>query len=61
MDGNEPGAAVIPEHVEERTGHEEELYLVVQGHATFSVQGDEIDAPAGTLVFVREPIATRGR
>ena len=39
-------------------GHEE-LYLVTAGRATFTVDGDEIDAPAGTVVFVRDPAAQR--
>src|SRR5262249_11779324 len=42
---------VISEHTETWSGHEE-LYLVVEGHATFTVDGEEIDAPAGTFVFV---------
>ena len=29
------------------------------GRATFTVNGDEIDAPAGTFVFVRDPAAKR--
>jgi quercetin dioxygenase-like cupin family protein len=54
----EAGAVVIQEH-DESSGHEE-LYVVVSGHATFTVDGDELDAPAGTLVFVRDPKAKRG-
>ena len=54
----EAGADVIPEHDEAPSGHEE-LYLVTAGHATFTVDGEEVDAPAGTLVFVRDPAATR--
>jgi quercetin dioxygenase-like cupin family protein len=54
----EAGAVVIQEH-DESSGHQE-LYVVVAGHATFTVEGDEIDAPAGTLVFVRDPKAKRG-
>jgi hypothetical protein len=53
------GAAVIPEHDEQPSGHQE-LYLVVAGHATFTVAGDEVDAPTGTLVFVRDPATKRG-
>ena len=45
------GETVIGEHVEMVSGHEE-LYVVVEGHATFTVDGDEIDAPLGTLVRV---------
>jgi len=33
----------------------EELYVVVQGSATFTVDGDEIEAPQGTAIFVRDP------
>jgi quercetin dioxygenase-like cupin family protein len=53
---------VIGEHDESSpwsNGHEE-LYVVVAGHATFTVDGEEIDAPAGTLVFVADRNAKRG-
>jgi hypothetical protein len=40
------------------TGHEE-LYVVVRGAARFTVDGAEIDAPTGTLVFVSDPALTR--
>lgn len=52
------GDEVIGEHTEEQAGHEE-VYVVVDGHATFTVAGDDIDAPAGTIVFVRDPAALR--
>ena len=39
-------------------GHEE-LFAVASGHALFTVDGNEIDAPAGTLVFVRDPAVIR--
>ncbi len=58
----EAGATVIVDHTEAEdsaTGHEE-LFLVASGHATFTVEGDEVDAPAGTLVFVSDPEARRG-
>jgi hypothetical protein len=55
---HEDGSDVIPEHSEGDSGHEE-LYLVLDGHATFTVDGDEIDAPAGTALFIRDPKATR--
>jgi hypothetical protein len=38
---------------------QEELYFVVRGHATFTVDGETVDAPQGTLVFVSEPAAER--
>lgn len=52
------GAAVIPDHDEAPTGHEE-LYLVLEGRATFTIDGDELDAQAGTIVFVRDPSVRR--
>jgi tetratricopeptide (TPR) repeat protein len=57
----EPGVEVIGEHDElgENAGKHEELYFVSNGHAKFTVDGDEIDAPAGTFVFVRDPAAKR--
>jgi len=38
----------------------EELFLVVAGHATFKVDGQEVDAPAGTFVYVPDPETERG-
>jgi tetratricopeptide (TPR) repeat protein len=57
----EPGIRIIEDHDElgERAGRHEELYFVSSGRATFTVNGDEIDAPAGTFVFVRDPAAKR--
>jgi quercetin dioxygenase-like cupin family protein len=51
------GQRVIEEHTEQ-DGHEE-LYVVLRGRATFTLGDDEIDAPAGTLVFAR-PGTKRG-
>ena len=55
---DEPGDRIVNEHDEIRTGHEE-LYVVLAGEATFTVAGEELVAPAGTLVFVRDPGAKR--
>lgn len=55
--GNE-GDEVIKRHSEGEGGHEE-LYVVLSGHATFTVAGEEVDAPTGTFVFVRDPLAER--
>ncbi len=57
----EAGTQLIGEHDElgERAGRHEELYFVAEGHARFTVAGDDIDAPAGTFVFVRDPAAKR--
>jgi tetratricopeptide (TPR) repeat protein len=51
---SEAGQRLISDHDEGAEGHEE-LYLVLSGRATFTVDGSEVDAPAGTLVFVRDP------
>ncbi len=32
---------------------DEELYLVLRGRATFELDGEQVDAPAGTFVFAR--------
>jgi mannose-6-phosphate isomerase-like protein (cupin superfamily) len=45
------GDRLMPEH-EEDEGNEE-LYVVLRGHARFEIDGDTVDAPEGTLVFVR--------
>lgn len=51
------GQPVVEEHAEEN-GHEE-LYVVLRGRATFTLGDEEVDAPAGTLLFVR-PGTERG-
>ena len=43
---------LISEHDETGMG-QEELYLVLEGNATFEIDGETVDAPAGTFVFVR--------
>jgi AraC-like ligand binding domain len=56
------GQLVIEEHDEvssSGSGGHEELYLVVRGHATFTIDGEALDAPAGTLVFLPDPEARR--
>jgi tetratricopeptide (TPR) repeat protein len=56
------GRDVVEEHDElssSGAGGHQELYLVVRGHARFVVDGEEVDAPAGTLVFLPEPDARR--
>jgi tetratricopeptide (TPR) repeat protein len=55
------GDLLIEEHDEASggAGRHEELYVVVRGHARFTVDGEEIDAPAGTLVFVPDPASRR--
>jgi hypothetical protein len=45
------GDRIINEHDESEPGSGEELYLVVTGRAVFELDGDRVDAPAGTFVF----------
>jgi tetratricopeptide (TPR) repeat protein len=48
------GDRIINEHDEaEEQDLQEELYLVQWGRATFELDGERVDAPAGTLVFAR--------
>ncbi len=56
------GELVVEEHDETGAGagHHEELYVVVTGHATFRVDGEDIDAPVGTCVFLDDPKERRG-
>jgi tetratricopeptide (TPR) repeat protein len=56
------GEHLIEEHDEASSGAggHEEIYLVVRGRARFTVGGEEVDAPAGTLVFLDEPPERRG-
>lgn len=52
------GETVVPEH-DESDGGAPELYYVASGHATFTVGGEEVDAPAGTCVWVLDAAARR--
>jgi tetratricopeptide (TPR) repeat protein len=56
----EDGQQVIGEHDEAGGEQHEEVYVVVSGHATFTLDGDSFDAPAGTLVHVPDPAVKRG-
>jgi tetratricopeptide (TPR) repeat protein len=47
------GDDVVEEHTERSLGHEE-VYVVLSGRATFTLDDDTLDAPAGTLVFIRD-------
>jgi len=52
------GDEVVEDHTEQQLGHEE-IYVVVSGRATFTVDGERIDAPAGTLVYLDDPAQRR--
>jgi mannose-6-phosphate isomerase-like protein (cupin superfamily) len=45
------GERLVPEHREDEGS--EELYVVLRGRARFEIDGDIVDAPEGTLMFVR--------
>ena len=58
------GDEMVEEHheaddEENQTNGHQELFAVMTGHALFTVDGEEIDAPAGTIVFVRDPALLR--
>ena len=61
--GNAGDEMIEPHHEaddeENQTNGHEELFVVMTGHAVFTVDGEEIDAPAGTIVFVRDPAVIR--
>jgi mannose-6-phosphate isomerase-like protein (cupin superfamily) len=42
---------LISDHDEAGSG-QEELYIVLEGNATFEIDGETIDVPAGTFVYV---------
>lgn len=52
------GDRVVEEHTEMTNGHEE-LYFVAAGGARFTLDGDDVEAPAGTFVAV-PPAVRRG-
>jgi len=56
---DEPGVDVVEPHTENPVLAHEELYFVHRGRAKFTIDGEEIDAPAGTYVFVPDPASHR--
>jgi mannose-6-phosphate isomerase-like protein (cupin superfamily) len=55
------GHQVIEEHDEADggAGGHEEVYIVVKGRAGFTLDGESLDAPAGTLVYISDPKVRR--
>jgi hypothetical protein len=50
------GQVVIEGHTESEDGlSHEEVYVVLRGRATFTLDGRDVDAPAGTFVAVIDP------
>jgi tetratricopeptide (TPR) repeat protein len=52
------GDLVVEEHDEGSLGHEE-VYVVLTGRATFTLDGEEFDAPSGTVVHLADPSVRR--
>jgi len=50
------GELIVEEHSE--TSHEE-LYVVLAGEARFTLDGDQVAAPAGTLVHCPPPVVRK--
>lgn len=53
---DEAGVDVVEPHTEES---HQELYFVARGSATFTIDGQSYDAPAGTYVFLPDPASHR--
>jgi hypothetical protein len=49
--GQAIGDLVVNEHDPGDPTADQELFLVLRGHAVFELDGDRVDAPAGTFVF----------
>jgi mannose-6-phosphate isomerase-like protein (cupin superfamily) len=52
------GEELLAAH-DERSSNQEELYFVTAGEATFTLDDEEIDVPAGSLVAVPDPSVRR--
>ena len=53
------GEHVVEPHTESEGRDHEELYFVTRGRATFTLDGEQVDAPAGMFVFVEDPAVHR--
>jgi tetratricopeptide (TPR) repeat protein len=54
----EVGTQVVEEHTESQLQHEE-LYLVLRGSATFTLDGEDVEVPTGSLVHISDPEVRR--
>jgi quercetin dioxygenase-like cupin family protein len=55
----EDGQQIIGEHDESSGEGHEELYVVLSGQATFTLDGESVEAAAGTVVHVADPTVKR--
>lgn len=53
------GEDVVEPHSEDPKLAHQELYFVARGRATFTIDGESHDAPAGTYVFIPDPASRR--
>ena len=53
------GEDVVEPHTEDPKLAHQELYFVAHGRATFTIDGESHDAPAGTYVFIPDPASHR--
>jgi mannose-6-phosphate isomerase-like protein (cupin superfamily) len=53
------GAELLAAH-DERSSTQEELYFVTAGEATFTLDDEQFDVPAGSLVAAPDPAVRRG-
>jgi len=53
------GEDVVEPHTEDPRLAHQELYFVAAGRATFTIDGQRYDAPAGTYVFIPDPASHR--
>ena len=53
-----PGDLVVEPHDETGSGHQE-LYFVARGRVRFTLDGEDLDAPQGTYVFLEDPGVAR--
>jgi quercetin dioxygenase-like cupin family protein len=55
----EDGQQIIGQHDESSGEGHEEVYVVLSGRATFTLDGESAEAPAGTVVHVADPTVER--
>jgi mannose-6-phosphate isomerase-like protein (cupin superfamily) len=59
----EDGQEITHEHIEPPNEHrefgDEELYYIARGEGVIKLDGEEFDAPEGTLAFVGDPFVVR--
>jgi quercetin dioxygenase-like cupin family protein len=54
----EAGVQVVVDHDEADSLHQE-VYVVITGDATFTIDGQTVEAPAGTVIFIEDPALQR--